>query len=724
MNGTYLVGEDAPLPVVSVATDPLNLWDPDIGIYTDDNYDEEWERPAFVEFFDEEGARAFGLPTGIRIFGGFSRTYDKKSFTLRARSSYGAPDIPYRMFDDRPAERYDGFILRGYPGEHVRNPFVYEMYRAADAHVDVQAYRAVELYLNGEYWGVYQLMERKDEGFAERNHGFEHVDMLDFREVVAGDSVAYDDLLATLFSADLSDDAAFAEATRHIDLDNLIDYWIAEIHTSKRDNEKNSRYWRPRTPDGKWRWLSFDMDFMEGVAAGTLQRIAEIEDASKRPMLLGVLLHNEVFRNAFVNRYADFMNSVLRPDVTEGLIDEIAAVLRPAMPREIDRWGERPFVVSMQAWEDFLENWFKPFYAERPDHVRRHVVEQFELDGTAELVEEVAPEGGGGVHVNSLASRASGWSGTYFQGIPVSLSAEAAHGYAFAGWSGAADGTDPSVSVTLGGDTTAVALFTREDVADQDVVISEINYNAPDDADPEDWIELHHRGEAAIDVSGWIFQDEDDDHRFVIPEGTVMQPGDHLVLSEDLAAFAAFYPNVENVVGSTEFGLSGDGELVRLSNASGDLIDAVLYDDAAPWPLEPDGLGPTLELRSPDLDNALGENWAASSVDGGTPGELNSTVGTSVSDEEIRPPDVALEPNHPNPFRSSTRITFEIPQPSHARLALYDVTGREIRVLIDAPLRAGEHAIDLDGGGMASGVYIYRLRVDGSIRSRTMTLIR
>ena len=87
--------------------------------------------------------------------------------------------------------------------------------------------------------------------------------------------------------------------------------------------------------------------------------------------------------------------------------------------------------------------------------------------------------------------------------------------------------------------------------------------------------------------------------------------------------FSELFPNVSNFVGDLGFGLSASGELVRLFESNGLLIDEVEYDDVVPWPILADGIGPTVELINPSLDNALGENWAAS--DGyGTPGAVNS----------------------------------------------------------------------------------------------------
>ena len=154
------------------------------------------------------------------------------------------------------------------------------------------------------------------------------------------------------------------------------------------------------------------------------------------------------------------------------------------------------------------------------------------------------------------------------------------------------------------------------------VIINEINYNSADNFNPDDWVELYNAGDSQADVSGWIFKDEDDAHEFVLPDSTVITTGGFLVLCADTTAFGSLFPEVGNYEGNVPFGFSGGGELLRLFDSAGELIDQVAYDDAAPWPAEADGLGATLTLLNPEADNMLPGNWAASSGHG-TPGAAN-----------------------------------------------------------------------------------------------------
>ena len=154
------------------------------------------------------------------------------------------------------------------------------------------------------------------------------------------------------------------------------------------------------------------------------------------------------------------------------------------------------------------------------------------------------------------------------------------------------------------------------------VVINEINYRSSDLFNPEDWLELHNPTNETIAMGLWIFKD-DNNNVFTIPENTILSAGDFIVLCKDAAAFESQFPEVTNFIGDFGFGLSGGGELLRLFDSNEQLVDKVEYNDISPWPTEPDGTGPTLELINPSLENDMASNWAASNGNG-TPGEINS----------------------------------------------------------------------------------------------------
>ncbi len=248
------------------------------------------------------------------------------------------------------------------------------------------------------------------------------------------------------------------------------------------------------------------------------------------------------------------------------------------------------------------------------------------------------------------------------------------------------------------------------------VVINEINYNSSEDFDPEDWVEFYNPENDDIDISAWYFKDENDDHIFTFPANTIIEADGYLVLTKDSIAFSSLFPDVYNFIGDMDFGLSGGGELIRLYDSVGIIVDSLIYDDDEPWPTEPDGNGPTLELIDHTLDNTLPTSWAAS-CEHGTPGTINSTV--SIENYEITTAvSGELYQNYPNPFNFSTTISYNLTTNEHSnpKIEIYNIKGQKIRTLNGNPkLVKGSvvwNGTNENNQAVSSGIYFYQLRTE------------
>ena len=156
----------------------------------------------------------------------------------------------------------------------------------------------------------------------------------------------------------------------------------------------------------------------------------------------------------------------------------------------------------------------------------------------------------------------------------------------------------------------------------KNVIINEINYNSLSTSNSGDWVEIYNSEAVSLDLSNW--QLKDFDHTFLIPPGTILPAKGYLVICDVPLNFANNNPTITNYLNvSMNFGLGNGGEIVQLLDQNSCLIDELTFDDVAPWPITPDGQGFTLSLKSPSLDNSLGENWAASTAILGTPGAFN-----------------------------------------------------------------------------------------------------
>ncbi len=484
---TYLVGEDRRLPVVSLSTDPDNFFDDENGIYVRGtngipgycrtiplNWNQDWERPVHVELFEPDGTLGFSIDAGVKIHGGCTRIYPQKSLAIFARRQYGAPRIDYPIFGDAGLESYNNLVLRSSAQDWWRTMFRDGMIQSVIAQgmdLETQLYRPAIVFLNGEYWGIHNLREKQNEHyFADYfRHSPEQIEILEGDKIdVIGQSTHYDEMMAYMLSSDMSRPETLDAVRTWMDVDNYIDYLIAEIFVANADWPGNNlKFWRPMTPDGRWRWVIFDLDFGYGGNANgqywsnTLS-LATDPNGSEWPnppwstLLFRTLLENPTFQDEFIQRFAVHINTTFHPDLVLATIDSLRTAIAHEIPRHKARWPES---MSLGTSWDALVEVMTEFAQKRPLHVRPHFNDEFELSGSSRLTIRVVGHEGGQVLAHDVPLPVPHFSGGFFRGVPVRLTALPRPGYHFEGWSGDVRSVTDTTSVVLNADADITATF-------------------------------------------------------------------------------------------------------------------------------------------------------------------------------------------------------------------------------------------------------------------------
>ena len=304
------------------------------------------------------------------------------------------------------------------------------------------------------------------------------------------------------------------------------------------------------------------------------------------------------------------------------------------------------------------------------------------------------------------------WSGYYFPGVPVKVEANQNNEYIFSHWLEFPDSNDV-MQIYITNPSTLTAVFYPTELSPGNIVVNEINYNSSESFNPGDWIELYNSGDLDLDLSGWIFKDDDDNHRFTIPEETTLNNNSYLIIARDPNLFNDSFQTTAQILGPFDFGLSAGGDEVRIFDQDGILKDSVSYDDNSPWPIEPDGNGPTLELISPDLDNTLAESWI-SSQDFGSPGEENTASLAYQSSKQILPEQTSLLKAYPNPFNGRINIPYQISRLEKLDIVIYDIVGNEIQKYPLKHSYPGKYNVSWNaknklGQEVSTGVYFIKL---------------
>ena len=393
-----VIGALEDIPTISIVTDIENLFSPSSGIYVNAGGDgRSWERPASIEMLGDEYGDGFQIDAGLRIRGGFSRSggNPKHSFRLFFRKEYGEGKLRYPLFGDEGADVFDNLDLRtsqnyswAFQGSdnnsYVRDVFSRDVQMAMGRPSTRSRY--YHLYLNGNYWGLYQSQERSEASYAETYFGGDKADydvIKSFGAVTDGSRAAHSRLWNEArqgFASDVRyfrvqglnpDGSPNPSYEKLLDVGNLIDYMALTYYTGDRDGP-GSRYTQPRpnnfyaifnraNPSG---FKYFEHDSEHSLGTGEQNMVTPLTSGDGETQFNPHWLHEQLvdnanYRMAFADRIQKhFANGGLLTDaVAIGFIDRRASQIEKAIIAESARWGDSrrasPFLPSH--WESAVE---------------------------------------------------------------------------------------------------------------------------------------------------------------------------------------------------------------------------------------------------------------------------------------------------------------------------------------------------------------------------------
>ncbi|MCC6231890.1 MAG: lamin tail domain-containing protein, partial [Verrucomicrobiales bacterium] len=670
-----LVDDLKSLPSFCVTVHLPDLFEPSRGIYANPGQDgRAWERPMSLELVYPDGRDGFQIDGGIRIRGGFSRSTDnpKHAFRFFFRQEYGAGRLRFPLFGDGGTDDFDGFDLRtfqnyswSFQGDS-RGTFMRDQFnRDAQLAMGSQGERGdyYHLYINGQYWGVYNTCERPEASYGATYFGGNAEDY-DVIKVEAGPYTinATDGTMAgwtELYNLVRSgmDDTKYRrllglnpDGTRnpaypvYIDPVNLIDYMLVILYGGNLD-APISNFLGNTSPNnffGMWNRVTRDRGFQFFVhdAEHTLLDVNSDRTGpfpagndsvtkSNPQWLWQRLLAAPEFKILAGDRVHRHLQNggVLTPERARELYQRRRTQIDRAVVAESARWGD-----SKRAADPFTrdDDWI-PAVAGNLDFINRRaaiLLAQLRADGVYPALAAPQFNQHGGVVNPGFGLLMAG------SGKPVYFTLDGSDPRAPGGAIAAAARiyAQPlslteslSVKARTYDNGTWSALADAEFTLAQtytELFVTEIHYHpqgtADRDGDDFEFIELKNVGRQTLDLSGVQFTNGLS-YRF--PNGTRLAPGAFAVLVRDPVAFASRYPG-RAVAGTFQGRLSNSGERVTLVHASGAPLFEVTYDTRPPWPQAADGQGFSLVPVQPstNADPNSPASWRASSAVGGSPG--------------------------------------------------------------------------------------------------------
>jgi hypothetical protein len=455
VTNTYFVGyRNITLPVISLSTKPAYLTDNTIGIYVNGtngiggycqdgprNFNQDWKRHAVFEYFDASGKRQFHQHIDLGISGGCSRGNPQKSFALKARNKYGDNEFKdFKFFDTKHLYRFGSLLLRNsgndYWQTHMRDAMMQELIRE---HLDIdhQAYQPVVVFRNGQYQGIMNLRERLDPDYLTANYGYspDEVDMMEVDgKPMAGKNTAYQNYLNGLDAMDRTTVEAFQYMDQHIDVQEFINYNVAQVYYGNTDWPGNNlKYWRHH--NGKFRWMIYDTD--GGFQNAEHQTLHVATDPTKNAWPnpswstwhFRMALENPIFRERFIQTFSAAMGSLFEPSRVHEVIDFMKNRIAKEMPYHVAKWNMQ----SMNGWEWNVQA-LKDFATARHAFMPGYLTSYFGLNGQVSLSFSGTPATAAGVVVNGVILPSLDKPIPYFSGIQYKIQVAPKPGYRFVSW--------------------------------------------------------------------------------------------------------------------------------------------------------------------------------------------------------------------------------------------------------------------------------------------------
>ena len=592
---SFFIGFKTDFNVVALTISKKSLYDSISGIYVHgpnayydttlhvmlrSNYSKKMEKEVFIEIFNKQKKRIISQDAGFRIFGGMTIYYPEKSIRIIARKLYGNSRLKADVFD-QGKKKYKQIILRHSGNDYKKTRFkdVLSTTIASESGLDVQANQPSHLFVNSEYWGVYNIREKLNEYYIDNNYdcGTEGVDMLQaYNKVEEGSVVKYNQLLDFIEDNNLKDSENYEHVKTIMDVENFANFWIHQIYIGNTDSRGNIRFWRSDSLDGRFRWIFYDTDLGWGSFNSTLLEdfTSPIKTKWYNPtwstFLLRNLLKNKEFKDYFINQTSYLLHTNLSTDSVQRKINYFETMYKDEMVYHFNnRKRFQTYQGDMRKWQKEVDQ-LKYFALKRDNSLWSQLKKKFNLSSEYKLTINIKNPENGKVYLNNNELQSTIFEGNFFSelGVPFCILPDV--GYSFTGnidsvpfdshiWNNC-DDLNPDLEKEI----TVNISFIENKSSKSSVVINEIDY-------VNDCFEIFNQENEIVNLKDWKIVDKNNNIYTV--EDCMLESG----------GFAVFYFNeIETRINDViyqkiNFRISSSNELISIYDNNGDFVDSVSY---------------------------------------------------------------------------------------------------------------------------------------------------
>lgn len=461
---SYVFNLSHTTPILLVSTPNTNLFGA-TGIF--DNWSMDWLRPAHAILLDT-GATHPVLVAGkaaIRVDGGAggSRSQPQHSFRLIFNHSiYGAASWYVNLLPDRPnRHKYSEIYLRNGSNQYLKLPYkdasqVRMMSEGTQNYYS--SYRPVSVYINGSYFGLYELREKFNAEYFEQHDqaNKDSVELLSLSywynlilHAVEGDVDNFWSAYNNFDALDPGQSNYWQAADQYFDLKHYTDYIIAESWMGNVDWPGNNiKIYRSDQTNMRWRFALIDLELSlqpNGWTNCTDNHLNHMLGQPETNPYINIWkqsIENITYRNYFINRFADLMNTSYRQEILLQTEQQFYESMLPEMPLQFARWGDPNNIAAQMAAFTADHEMFRDQLLCRSTFVFNQIRQVFNLTKKVQVELDVFPPDAGSIQLNTIEPQSLPWTGTYFDGVPIQLKAHAKPGFVFSHWVAAANITD------------------------------------------------------------------------------------------------------------------------------------------------------------------------------------------------------------------------------------------------------------------------------------------
>ena len=399
---TYLIDESFTMPVVSLSlssSDFSSMYTASMNEFGGVRHGPQVS--CFMEYY-VDGKLAVSTGAGVRVSGASTSLHSQKSLGLYFRAGYGRSSLDFPLFDGCDVTSFRSIVLRnsGQDASYARLRDSYMSALCQGMNMDVAYFRPVIVFINGNYYGIYDMKENMNEDYVAAHHGVERSTVNIIKrngKELAGSSTDWYNLRSFLTSNNFANTANYERLKEKVDVVAVMDYLIARTYFYDQDIF-NQKYWRTTDYQLKWRPVFYDSDYALFNNSSSMNILPAYFSVNGVAAAHGSITHldmyvackqNQEWRDEFITRYIYYTKYVFNAENALRVFDELVETYRPEMRRHIQRWH---MPSSMSSWEHEVSA-LRNCIERRPDYALRNLKSYFSLSSEQmERYEQLADE--------------------------------------------------------------------------------------------------------------------------------------------------------------------------------------------------------------------------------------------------------------------------------------------------------------------------------------------